>query len=317
MLLCFTRTCCPSWPITVLVPFLVHSIACKIFCITRISEFWSESSPNLFRFNNCLAACIALTLPALIWLVVLPSKTERLSVKTRGWFGFLPNTNRFRLIPWTFCKEFWPLRLYTNAISKLNLIFSLVSLTPSAITVLCLSTNPVLHGLLAAVVFILMLRFPQKSLNCSLLNSPPLSTRNFCRYPKVLIQIPNNCLTVTSFLLLLITADALYLVAWYAGGINQVFEFASVHSFKSIATISLNLCAIDNPTLDFVYTCLYLLQISQVSLIPAKIWNICVSNIEGSFRRFSIFWYDAWQTVIVVLVWLFFYLLLIYHSILQ
>ena len=63
-----------------------------------------------------------------------------------------------------------------------------------------------------------------------------------------------------NFLLLLITAD-----------INQVFQFACVHSFKSIATISLNLCAIDNPTLDFVYTCLYLLQISQVSLIPAKI----------------------------------------------
>ena len=123
------------------------------------------------------------------------------------------------------------------------------------------STRLLLYGLSVAAAFMVMFKFSQSSPKSWLSSSPPLSTRIFFSWQKMFIHILNILETITSFLLLLITVDALERVAEPIKCKNHVLLVHSAHSFTPITPLG----PIDNPTIDFCGAFLYFWYISHIS----------------------------------------------------
>ena len=119
---------------------------------------------------------------------------------------------------------------------------------------LCLTTGPLLHGVSAAIVQILMLIFSHRVLNSWL----------FSGEPNTEVHISIKFFTITSLCLLLITRDAINLVRWSIKRRNHVLE---AHSLKSSATVSLKQFTWKKLTVDLGLSFLYLKHISQLWLI--------------------------------------------------
>ena len=91
---------------------------------------------------------------------------------------------------------------------------SIVLVTVRPRMALCLSIKPLLQGLPAAVVHILILIFSQNVWNSVFSNSPALSTKILLGQPKIPIQYWKIFSTINSFFLKVTTQETLYLVAW-------------------------------------------------------------------------------------------------------
>ena len=99
------------------------------------------------------------------------------------------------------------------------------------------------HGLSAAVVSRVILNCSASSITSSLMNSPPLSVRNFPGVPKMLIQCFSMALTMVPFFLSGMIHALLYLVAWSI----MWRSIPSWQNFRSMATVSLNALARGKP----------------------------------------------------------------------
>ena len=88
----------------------------------------------------------------------------------------------------TFIKEFFALRGHARAVSQSQLLSSFTFNNVSVIIVLWHSQMPLFQGDSAAVVFILILKFSQKSIKFFYANSPPLLLNTETRVSNILIQ---------------------------------------------------------------------------------------------------------------------------------
>ena len=103
-----------------------------------------------------------------MWPLLLPSSAEGSFVRTLEKMEFQPKTSWFGLKSCTYWREILQIKAHANAITKEQLISSLIFLAATAVITLYLSTNPLLQALSGAVVLILTFETKLYMLKCYL-----------------------------------------------------------------------------------------------------------------------------------------------------
>ena len=107
---------------------------------------------------------------------------------------------------------------------------------------LCLSIKPLLQGLSAAVVHILILKFSQSVWNLVMGNSPHYQLKFYWDGQKSQPNTEKIFFTINSFFLEVATQETLYLVAWSIMWRSQIF-LSWDHSSRFMAIGSLKVFA--------------------------------------------------------------------------
>lgn len=117
-----------------------------------------------------------------------------------------------------------------------------------------------------------------------------MSTNILFGFQKNFIHILKNFSRMISFFFDFITAEALYLEECSIRWSKQVLLYLFVHSFKSIAFVSLNTRAVDRPTTGLKGCLLYFRQFSQASITLFNISSIPLSQSQHPLEVFEIYW---------------------------
>ena len=224
--------------------------------------------------NACLALGRAIRWSAIRLLVHDTFWAGSLSKCTAGKLQFFPKTSWLGEKPYTLYKEFLAEIAQANANGMLHLVSACTLFTISSITALCLSHIPLDHADSAAVVFSEKLNFSANSRSCELTNSPPLSVRKDCGWPKIWIQFCITAwMTVSGFLFLkrqAVLKRLAWSIIWRTGWLLMYFI--------SIATVWLNSDARRKPTTGLDGGFRNRLQISHESLMLSTSFRMLSSS---------------------------------------
>ena len=227
------------------------SVFLTLYLSALLTLSLDSHSINAFRAIS-LAFKFFLTISDAVTL----SRAGNLLLKTFGRTGLKPKTNWFGEKPELLSKAFLADTAQARAVCTSHLASSEILLTIVPKTPFNLSQIPLLQGLSAAVDKILILKASPKALSSSLLNSSPLSIKNFLGAPNMTIQLTKSPFMMVEGNLLFITVAVQNLVAMS----TMTKKICLFQNFRSIETDSLNFVAIGILTTGRAGTLLYCKQ---------------------------------------------------------